>query len=277
MVHEMKNVMFVRHNFDTYHDVLERFWKEGKIAIHFENIESMAPEKYLPKMRSPIRILGKYCKEGGLVAADFNRIRSGAMLMGEIVPDTQVEYDRSHGQVFKTVQLHGVKPFSTNRYPLLRAIQPRGGTICTWHLAKRIINHLFYDNHLPWRVESLDPSYLEVVCYEYLRSRGDIHALLEPIGRGLKDIDIHGINRDGTTIYAQVTHTRQKNKISEKIERLKEVTSGEDRVFFFGPRDLRLFEGGLEYIDIEDVFDRLTSSDDRVYREMIKRMLMWDE
>lgn len=265
--------MFIRHNMRSTTEILEDLWSKRLIAVHFENKPSTKPEDYNSAGEKALRRLWEYCKSGAIVGADFKSIRPACMLVGEIKPGSKVEAKKFGNYVYKTVELKNAMEISYLDYPLLAAIQPRQTTITGWPSAQKYLEAIILGKKVPWNVESLHPSQLEVLCYEYLRMKEILDKLLMPIGRTLQDIDIFGINRQGRNVLAQVTHSTDSEEISEKIKKLKQYKSKGPILIFFGPESQEMHDEDVRYISIKEVFDSLTSNHKSAYYRMVSEML----
>jgi len=268
-----KDVIFIRHKLGATNEDLEKLWNSNLIAIHFSN-NGKNPDKYNDKTaRNALKRMIKYGNKGVLVVADYSKLYPGRFKIGEIIKDTPIKLDYYSNDVreYKTIKMHHVKIKKFANYPLLKAIQPRG-TITGWPSVKEYINAIYNSENLPFNVNSLHPSQLEVICYEYLKNNSNlkeimIEFLLLPIGRTLFDIDIVGINNNGNKIYAQVTHKKiNSDKFSNKIKKLANYKSKDTLLVFFGPDEIELKhrkelkEHSVIYIKINDVFNYLTSN-----------------
>jgi len=202
------------------------------------------------------------------------------MIVGEIKRGSKVEVlklakDPNYNDyIYKVVRLKNAREISYLDHPLLAAIQPRQGTLTGWPSAEKYLQAILGKHKIPWSVTSLHPSQLEVICYEFLRLQGVLRALLLPIGRGLMDIDIFGIDASGKRILAQVTHSTDEKVIQDKLDRLKEYKSRGAKLLFFGPESSQFDDPAVRYISVEEVFDSLCADrTDPIYHRMISRML----
>jgi len=181
-----------------------------------------------------------------------------------------------HTHIYKVVALRKARELSFVSNPLLAAIQPQQGTIMRWRMAEESVKAIFYRHPLPWNVHSLHPGQLEVMCYEFLRRRGIIHALLLPIGRSLLNVDVVGIDRRGRTILAQVTQAPDGAQVGEKLARLRSYKGSRARLFFFGPQRLTIEDRSVRYIALERVFAWLAHDEKSTAYKMLQRMLSPD-
>lgn len=272
--------IFIRHNFRGTSYILEELWRDRRIALHYDESWSTDPEDYAPSGRKALNRLWGYCEAGAVVGAVFRTIRPASMLVGEIEAGSVVEplkySDPETGEsfIYKTVQLIRAREVSFRDYPLLAGIQPRMAAITGWPSARDYLMAILGHTTLPQRVTSLHPSQLEVLCYEYLRWRNDIAALLLPIGRNMLDIDIVGIG-SSCTVLAQVTHTTASREIFDKLQRLKNYEGADGRLLFFGPASAKIESNNTEFIGIEKVFEDLQRYGSNEQREMLRRMLAW--
>lgn len=296
-------VVFIRHKMSHTVGTLRELWLNKLIAVHFADVASTNPEDYPEKDRWRVRLafnrLKKCCERGAIVGADFSVLHP-KMLVGEIKPRSKIEaIEVGEGKlgktkfIYKVVQLERAKEVSYTDYPLLLAIQPRRGTITRWQKAKRYLNAILGSGDIPWSVNSLAPSQLEVLCYEFLRSaktptKMKLDFLLMPIGRTLKDIDIVGVTMEGKKLFAQITHGSSNLKeMEEKINALRKYESPNTVLIFFGPEKLyeKILEKSelkseiepIEYTPIEGVFKLLTSNENSSTYRMIQKMLDWSQ
>lgn len=270
--------VFIRHKLGTTPDILEDLWSKRQIAIHYENKRSTDPNDYENPGKNALKRLWKYCDQGAIVGATFRKIRPAQMILGVIKKGSKVKWTDEYGDdlVYKIVQLEDTQVISYLDYPLLAAIQPRGATVTGWPSAQKYLQAILNNERIPPEVRSLTPSQLEVICYEFLRMKGIIKALLLPIGRSLPDVDIYGIGNEHEVV-AQVTHSTNQAKLEEKFNRLKEYKSTRIKLIFFGPDQGRIDDSAVQYLAIENVFDSLYSaSDETGYPQLIKRMLGWE-
>jgi hypothetical protein len=269
-----RKVIFVRHSFDP--DIVKYLWERRAIAVRYQNIASINPEDYEKKFaRDAISRLRSYCTEGVIVGASYRSHQPARLLVGVIgpgSPEELIRVEQINGYFHKVVQLQKPERVSYRDYPIL-AIQPTHGTISEWKKVGKHLRAIYQGEALEWAATSLTPAQLEVLCYEYLRTTGQLDALVMPIGRGLPDIDIYGIRADDCEVIAQVTHADDK-KVAQKHERLREYDGVNTDLVFFGPFDKRISQDpDIRYIPIEDVFAFLTQVPDSVQYKMIEHML----
>ncbi len=189
----MPTTFFIRHKLHCSKMILRDLWSKRLIAIHYDNIPSASYLDYEGPGRSAIRRLSVACR-GALVGATYPIIEPSRILVGEIPKGSKIEVAIYGDLIYKTVQLVNVLEVSYRDYPLLAAIQPRG-TITRWPSAEILVGAILGKGYVPWNVRSLDPSQLEILCYEFLRMKNLLLVLLLPIGRTLMDIDILGLTQ----------------------------------------------------------------------------------
>ncbi|RLI71131.1 MAG: hypothetical protein DRP02_05780 [Candidatus Gerdarchaeota archaeon] len=271
-------IVFIRHNISVPKDLLEKLWDEKKIAIHYENICSTNPNKYKKNFREvkfAFDLMHKMSKEGAIVAADFRRIRKDAILVGKITKGTKIGCLKKNEYKLKTMQLSSFREVSFMDYPIFQSSQPRG-TIKEWSKVSKVLRYFYYEKELPLEVKSLSPEQLEIICYEFLKSKEEIEFLLQPIGRRQKDFDIYGLNKENIRICAQVTFAENKKTIINKLQSLQDSISNNDTIlFFFAPKETEKFKKNdfpqIRFISIEKVFDYFIKDKSRL--EKIKIML----
>lgn len=268
--------VYIRHKLDSTREILEDLWTRRLIAVHYADIRSTDPKEYDGPGRTALTNLWQYCESGAVVGASYRSIRPGAMIVGEIISGSRVELREYGGRIYKTVRLRNAREVSYLDDILLAAIQPRQGTVTGWPSAQKYLEAVLKGRKIPCRVGSLAPCQLEVICYEYLRLKGILEALLMPIGRSLRDIDIYGISERGEGVIAQVTHSGQRRTIRGKLGRLKEYQSADTKLVFFGPESARFHDADVQYISIESAFDWLSCVDSNpIHHRMIRKMLRW--
>lgn len=249
--------VFIRHNFSEQEMVAD-LWDNGLVAIHYDNIASINPEVYLrPEGRRALQKLLSCCATGAVVGATYRPVHKAKMLVGEITPGSTVEIRDYPGKsgvklYLKAVSLSNVHEISITDHLLLAAFQPRQRAIAGWESAEKYLISILKNQALePLDVNALAPAQLEVICYEYLRARGDISALLLPIGRTLPDINIYGMDASDHRVLAQVTHS---GNLDWKLERLKGYQTPKVKLILFGPEKGRTNDPEVEFIAIEHVF-----------------------
>ena len=247
------------------------------IAIHYENKESINPLDYSEEVRDKVTIalnIMKECQEkGAIIAAVYSIINKNKIIIGEIEKGTEINFTRydhtDEDLIFKTMQLKNAREINYIDFPILMATHPRQSTIVHWRKIENVIRNIFQNNQLPDDVYSFSPGQLEIICYEYLKQKNLIYSLLMPIGRNLLYIDIVGINEKGQRIFAQVTYADNKQKVEEKLVKLKESipeTDKNTKLLFFAPPSDHIdsikddFEN-IEIIGIENVYDYLKSDE----------------
>lgn len=268
--------IFIRHKLTSTPEILKEWWDKRIVALHYEDIPSTDPEDYKSQGKKALRRLWKYCATGAIVGATYRDLKPSEMLIGEILPGSAVKITQYDNLIYKTVQLENVQEISYRDFPLLSAIQPQGA-ITGWPSAQTYLEAILGKNPIPWSVHSLHPAQLEIICYEFLKMQGVIKALLMPIGRTLRDVDIYGLGENGKGVVAQVTHNTNRREIAQKIELLREFYSEDSVLIFFGPEAARVELDQIKYISIEKVFDTLTGTgENSPYYMLISKMLRWE-
>jgi hypothetical protein len=243
---------FIRHQIDK--NTLNDLYKSQLIAVQYKNIQSTDPKDYTGEGKYALRKFWKYCDESVLIGATYLGLYPQKMTLGVIDEGSEIRAIEINGFWNKTVKLQNIKEIDLCDYPILLAIQPRQITTTFWPSANKILNALYSGDKLPCEVSSLAPGQLEILCYEYLRIRGYISHLLLPTGQTMRDIDIYGINRKNEPVFAQVTQSRNKEVIAQKIETLRRYYPTSTRLFFFGPEEFPTTDKTICYQPIEKVF-----------------------
>lgn len=298
-------LIFIRHKMDSSPEIYQELLRERLIALHYDNIPSADPNHpdRDPKHRPVFKRLRNFCRTGALVAADYSKYPPRRMLVGKIKPNSKptprtfkpCEPEKNpKGCVYKVVKLDGVVEFDYAEHRLLEALQPRGGgVIVRWRMG-RIEPYLkaLYKKRLYGSAVTVTPSvyrltdsHLEVLCSEYLRTdlappEVRIDYLLTPIGRTMKGTDIYGARKQkgkDVIVLAQVTFSTDKKVISEKAKRLREYAEGYQGskklvMVYFGPKagkPARSQLENIEFISIQEVFDKMSESGTGIVEDML--------
>lgn len=271
--------IYVRHKMEVTRKILKQLWEDKVIALHWKNSPRTDPEYYRDVGRHAVKemeYLNEFSKIGAIVGAYYGNmfpdLFKGKMIIGKIQPGSKIAPLWFGKLCYKTVQLKATKTITHADYPIFFTARPRRGwSICRWKNIAKQLRAVAEGDKLPFEVESLAPSQLEVACNEFLRLRDPEYCPLTPIGRTMRDVDIVGISGK-TKILAQVTH----KTIETKLEILKRHSSKDVSIMFFGPEEQRPSDdklGHVDYVSIEEVFDELTSDIDSKTYNMICNML----
>ena len=273
--------VFIRHNCSSTPLVLQQLWDRRLIALHYNDSFSTNPSDYDSAGRKALERLWRYCREGVIVGADYHRLNGAAMLVGQITKGSSVKPEEFHDPttgdtfVYKTVALQGTIEVSYADFPLLVGVQPRQATITGWPAAEKVLEAALSHLPLPREPSCLHPSQLEVLCYEWLRETRNLDRLLMPIGRGLVDIDIVGINQNGNRVIAQVTHSISDSDLLNKQERLLQHARPEDKIYFFLPESAPLKpDSRVQTIDFNQVLNKLEASSSVSTKRMLSEMFV---
>jgi hypothetical protein len=264
--------VFTRTNCSSTEEILRELWDRRLIALHYGDSSSLDANDYPVASKHALRRLQRYASEGAIVAADFRRLHRDRLLVGELRPDSEVWSEKFGDRyVYKVTQLTNCREVLYADFPVLLAVQPRQGTLVGWPSARNVLRSALDGEPLPIEAGSLSPDQFEVVCYEYLRMSGKISRLLMPIGRGLIEIDILGIDHLHRPVFAQVTQARSKQTNAVKMKNLLAHLNVDTQLFFFGFEKHVPETPGVSIIDVEDVFN--DTLDDTGSRAMVFRML----
>lgn len=273
---------FVRHTEALLVDqeTKEWLWDNSRVAIHYphskgaenedplgeEDNPSLDPKDYPDSAaQSAIRTLNELAAEGGYVCAEF--AGKSEVLVGKVPPGTKVELvsgtwegNPEREARLKAVPLEQVQTVGPVAYASLKAGRPRQGTICRWHKVGDGIKRLVEGGSQDIRLGDLTTELQEVLCYEYLRkgplpeNLPHLETLLLPIGRTLPDLDILGLDAEGSRVWAQVTYGNLAQS-QEKAKALRDQFDGEGSRILFCGEDQRFCEDGVWVIPLREVFD----------------------
>ncbi len=267
---------FIRHKFGTgnppnpvkLNAVLKEAWDESFAVIDYQEVTDAAaafdPNSYgdWPAAKKTLNKINHYLKDGGLLAISSNISHPNKLLIGylEKAAKGKIHKFRSHPNYFyKVIPLKPIEVVSIRDYPSLFSKIPRQTTFTKWPSAKKTMNQIFRrETPSIQNVEDLDDSQLEIICYEWLRANGKIEYLTLPIGRTLMSIDIVGVDKHFSKVFAQVTFYSDRS--TDKINSLKSVSNKpEDALYFFCKGETKTTDG-VQYVSIDDVFRFFSNS-----------------
>lgn len=214
-------------------EVLEELWAQDAIAVHLPSggvgEGSEAPEFANPQKSSWDKLAAKRLAdlaEGGGYAWVETRVRPGLAKVGRVVPQrprdvraswTAPKHPQHAGEpgggevLLRTVQLEDVREISADEAATLRAERPLAGTVRRWTVAGSRLEALVEGVPLGRTWGNLTPLQQRATCAEFLRSNRSkseyprLKFLLAPDGARLENVDVLGMQEDGTEILARVT------------------------------------------------------------------------
>tara|TARA_A100000171_G_C2111214_1_gene135165 strand:+ start:875 stop:1357 length:483 start_codon:yes stop_codon:yes gene_type:complete len=151
--------------------------------LHYEDDFSTEPSDYYPAGRKALERLWRYCDAGAIVGADYRRLDGSKMLVGFLNQGTKIFSEEFRDPCSEQTFIYKVAPLSNAievpyaDYPLLVGVQPRQATITGWPSAEGVLLAALTQQSLPRKANSLHPSQLEVLCYEWLRCSGRLERL----------------------------------------------------------------------------------------------------
>lgn len=266
---------FVRHSksWDIADDVKKRLWSERKVAIRFEDVESVDPDDYEDaKSKSAICTFSKLALTGGYVCATYGPY--DGCLVGKVAANSVVSFEQAALQdpSFKTALLKVLTLQSTIEVPSdvanrLLIGQPQQGTIYKWSAIRERVARFVEDGHISIRtVDDLLPYEQEVLCAEFLRTpAAEKHKLPRlaflsaPVGRSRKAVDISGVTDSGLPVLAQVNYSHltaplMKDKASALKSAAPPDTAG---LVLFCRTTERSENDGIVNFPIETVFEEM--------------------
>ena len=279
---------FARHGskLDIDQGTYRQLWEEDLIAIHYpwtkdgsceSDSESLNPQDYEGTAKSALRALRELAENGGYVCAVYDPFPG--CKIGFVEPGSTVELFRGtwgnknnrRGQeaVLKSIELSEAETLGKTESIKLLAGRPRQGTFCRWHKARGRVQALVEGKKWFTTIDRLGTARQEVLCSEVLRletieSFGvpQVQALILPVGRTLKDIDILGIDEEGEYVIAQVTnHHLNSGSARRKLQRLTEYdTTDEAHRILFCHADEVSSVDNVTVFSLEKAFDLWTTS-----------------
>lgn len=291
---ENHHVLYIRHSMDTTAEIYRKLIDEGIVAVHYtERLKEVVdstnlknhedPENFEGYARNVLRRLSRHCKNGVIVFADYSDPplksiqKTGSI---GIIPEGQkykVKRYYGHpnypnGLIYKQVELCNYTKLSYADYAAFLAIHPRGGTLSQWKAEEPV--KFTYKRKLDLPIDSrsisldvLFPAQQEVLCSEYLRTKAPdeirLKHLLLPVGRGMKTVDIDGVN-ERIHLFAQVSYSDSKSDIKRKVQDLTGLAKGyggsKDLVrVYFGPTSIKglvhSIDPDIQFVPLEEVFE----------------------
>lgn len=268
---------FIRHKLDfpNGEKTLKKMWDDRIVAVDYDYKPNNAQNDSVKTGRNALDRLIEFCHEGGVIGADYNLLYPSKMLVGEIPKGTSMVKRKYDDYEYQTFQLVNVREVSFSKYPALSAMRPKMTTFSKWPMAEKYLNSIIKNEPLSREVRSLSDSFLEVLCHEYMREAGLIDTLLMPIGRTLKDLDIIGLGSKGEYVAAQVTFEPDDPDVDAKCKSLMSYNDEpESKLYFFGPPLVnKKLPEPIIHIDIEMVFQQISSSSKSAYKRLINLMI----
>ncbi|MFA6602063.1 MAG: hypothetical protein WCT02_04370 [Candidatus Paceibacterota bacterium] len=250
----------------------EALFKTQKIAIHYGNIASIDPAKYLKgSRRSAIERFVRLANDGGCVWAQYQYGDVDKVLVGVVEADSQIKFESKEN--LKTLQLKKVHEIQMGDLMSMRAGVPREGTFVRWHIVGDRIWDIVKGRQPQMIWDNLSHSQQETVCAEFLRQSNKsiprLQHLLLPVGRTMKDVDIYGVTSLGSLLFGQVTFSSNPRTILSKVASLEKYKNPneESKLVFFSPqtdqglyKDLVASHPEMKFISTDEVFDWLRIS-----------------
>lgn len=288
---------FARHKGGVTRPYSQYLWENNQIAIHWKDLASADPEDYDGRGSTEISKLNDFAEEGRIVGASYRRVTKTEMLVGvvesgspikilffegkelvnekeiqpgESIPESEVPED---GRVFKGLQLTDVRRVSIEDYPVIfeSSVRPPFWSISNWSNGETHLRAIINDSKKPFKVSSLTPDEIEVVCEEYLRIVDDDYRSLATVGGQTADVDITGISGEDR-IWGQVT-MGDTGKVKKKLETLMQYSGESTAVLMFAPEESKPAElpEGVTYLPVETIFETVALNESG--QSMLEQML----
>lgn len=275
---------YIRHTKDLLisDELRSRLWDERRVAVHYPALAGQDLEEW-PDARSldrnaydtsgkrAVGALVRLAREGGYVCAEY--AWRDACLIGFVPPSSKVELiegrwrDRERTAVLKTLLLERTATVSPAKQTALLAGRPRQGTAMRWWAVGTAVADLVEGRESPASLGLLSPSLQESLCAEYLRTpeaEADglprLSALVLPVGRTLRDVDVYGVAADGCLLLAQVTLS-QEHAVEWKAEALRRYAGSDAHTVLFCQCDAPSVTSGVMIYPIGRAFERFTATD----------------
>lgn len=290
-------VIYIRHFLLSTRQLYQKLISDGIVAVHYgESLKKGVdagnlknhedPQNYEDGIaRKVMNRLKRYCEDGVVVFADYSDPNYSDQKMANMGIIQEGEhykavpyYEGNDLFVYKQIGLCNYKPIAYADFTQFLAIHPRGGTVIRWHAEKPVKFIYKKELGLPIDPEStnfevLFPAQQEVLCSEYLRMKAPneirLKHFLLPIGRGMKAVDIDGIN-DFKRVFAQVSFSRNKKEVKDKAKELENLAkdyrgSKELIRVYFGPKETERFvhqvASDIMFVSLEEVFAAMKNTE----------------
>ena len=266
----------------TYADL----WRAGIVAVHYpadargwreeSDATSTDPEDYVGSAKSALSRLHEVARDGGYVCAEYEPF--DGCLVGYVKPGSEVELVRGRWgakndagdreAILKAVRMTRFKRLTAAESLSLLAARPRQGTFSRWPGAGVRVRDVVEGVQSRVEMGDFTPTQQEVLCSEALRmeemARHGIpvlEALLLPVGRTLRDVDIYGIGPDGRRVLAQVTNHRYPGKAAEaKLKKLAAYGDPDTVLLFICPASEVAREDSILVVPLDLLFDEFVAS-----------------
>ena len=257
-------------------EVLKEAWEANLAVIDYLEVKNPenafnpdAPEykNDLPARKTLRKVKSFFESGAGLIAvfsagSHPNRMRIGRV--GALTKGRLHSFKAYPNYSFKVIEYDFSAEVEIEKYSSLFTKIPRQTTFTHWPSARKALNQI-YRKEEP-RVDEpsdLDPSQLEILCYEWMRENGYLKYLTMPVGRTMRYVDIVGINKNSEKVFAQVTFHSKEHEW--KVKSLKENFKGSLYFFCDGLSECK---DGINFVSIQEVFDYFANnSEKRIFLE----------
>ena len=208
------NVYFIRHKMAGSELYNSKLRKRKQIAFDFVSAEFHEDLKdYSIQSRGLTQTFNAFkriTESGCIIAAEFddpNVFTVGKILPGTMTRPWNVEY-KGDKIIYKTLQFFDSKDFYYADIPILAAIRPPYGTICSPGASYcHIIKHLYLKEPIQFSTNVMHPSSIELMCEAFLRSdltpkKIRLNYALLRTGKTMPAVDIYGRTQAGERLYA---------------------------------------------------------------------------
>lgn len=195
--------------------------------------------------------------------------------IGIIKKNTKIE-ERSGG--FKVLKISHAKPLKNTKFPILNSIIPHQVTLSPIKQREELIHYLFSENYKKPEisVKNISPNLIELLCLEWLRSniisekykKYRIKYQYLRMGGNYADVDIFGKTYDNQKIACQITSTKDKKLLEQKLEKLSSFES-DIKILFCNENSF--IKKGVEIISIDDVWEELSKDTD--YKNLLEFLI----
>lgn len=282
---------FIRHKSDDSHEIKELLGN-NLISIFYDNAPWDAvskkefwdqiehQDKKGSKRYSAYKTSVEYFKEisnnGGWIFSEYGSslLSSGkkGCLLGEIRKGTEVKV---HKDLNVTLQLANVTEIEYSKYPVLLAIRPPFGTICSPNRKtySTLAESLMLNKPLVPDLTLMHPTVVEQMCVEHLRLHGlesdkemRLDYLFLNVGKTMATYDIAGRINNGKKVFCQVKHGPIHPQTEEHF--IKSIPNDAIGVIYADNVENKTV-GNIYYRNIKDIYHTLNCENPQMINDMI--------
>jgi hypothetical protein len=165
--------------------------------------------------------------------------------------------------VYKAVEFDDYTQVRYVECPVIFTASARqGSSFANWkNEARKVVRGIALDEEVPRNVFSLSDGQFELLCDTWLGLQYNGYYLRLPVGKTMKDIDIISTADNVGEIAAQVTLQDNRDKVVDKVERLKPYGTESTNKYMFARESYSEITAGtdIEFYSAAQVFEAVDS------------------